>query len=188
MKISTKPGIYVLTAIIMLMMIFVTAPGCKKSNDSPTSPISGNPGGGVPTGYFGKITLNGDGFNNLVLNVSGNTAAYGAYIMQEQATWIILDGMNGQDSVRVVVTAGGKQTGTFTWVQMSENMPNNAVGIVIGSKRLASQPNSGSTIITAFGNEGGAINGSFSGKMLSIGTGNQVDVSATFSAYRYPDE
>lgn len=179
---------------LVLLIIFVTAAGCSKKDNNPLDPLGGNPGGGGGT-YSASITLNGDGFVNTTFNGTGSlTVAYGGFSAKDQMTVYAVNCVNAKDTVVIYMTTEGKKTGSFKWVDFDgANLGANSVFMVKNNDYMQSwvcTANAGTTNITAFGNVGGVITGTLSGKLQSTAStsaANTVNISGSFSVYRVPD-
>ncbi len=153
--------------IVLAFTVFVAGCGKKEATGPDDDQIT------VGTMTF---TLNGGGFNNQVITLSNAVAVYEA---DEQVTGVGARGVIGTDSISCAVAFPGNRTGTFSW-----SPPDYGLGIAIGNRAFYG-PVTGTTTVTSYGTVGSTVSGSFSGKIVRLGTSDTVTVSnGRFSARR----
>lgn len=141
-------------------------------DDDPAGPGDGN------NNPQNTITLNGGGYNNQTTNL---TAIFGGF--EDGITGLVLSGVSGQDTLAVTIIIPGSSAGTFEWQAGDES--DSGVLIFVGSTDyLASGDATGSTVVTAYGQVGQPISGTFSGTVISALSTQNVSISGSFSVVR----
>lgn len=153
--------------LFLLLLLTLFWIGCGKDNG--TGPVVDT----NPTGTM-TFTLNGGGFTNKAITLK---TAIARYDVEEQMTAIFAAGVLETDSIVCGLVFPGNRTGTFVW-----STPENGFGIVLSQQNVY-LPLSGTTTVSSYGPVGSTVSGSFSGKIIRMGTYDTVTVSnGQFSA------
>lgn len=153
-----------------LVLIFALSSffACSKKSDNPVAPTT-------PTTEL-KLT-----FGSQQITFS---QGIGGYAIQENVTYLQFTKAEAGDTLIFFLLTSGKQTGNQAW------NPNQDTGVLLlqygNSGTLIYSPVQGSTSLTAYGNVGGAITGTFTGS-LEDNNQSQVNVSGNFSVQRSAD-
>lgn len=141
---------------------------CSKKSDNPVGPTT-------PTAEL-KLTF---GTQQITF-----TQGIGGYAIQENLTYAQFTKAEAGDTLLFFLVTSGKQTGNQAW------NPNQDTGVLLlqygNSGTIIYSPAQGSTNLTAYGNVGGAITGTFTGS-LEDNNQSQVNVSGNFSVQRSAD-
>jgi len=144
---------------------------------------SGNAGNDTAnTGNQVNVTVNGDGFNHIQLNAADGAAYYSSY---ENLTYTSIVAKAGTDTLLILLSIAGKETGTFEW---NDSEATSYLVIPNDGYTSYTSVNSGSTTITEFGGINGFVKGSFSGSVYKSETNEPVDIEGTFSIKRIEDK
>lgn len=171
-------GYFRYLVVILSLSAALVLNSCSDDDDDPTGPGNGG------NNQANKISFTGGRYNNQTFNL---TPIAGGYSVSEDISAVILAGMAGQDSLSIVVAFPGNSTGTFTWQDASSDEASS--GVIIS---VSNDPNkwylsdvTGSTSISAYGQVGQAITGTFSGTVYSVS--DSAAVTGSFSVTRTPD-
>ncbi|MGE5621057.1 MAG: hypothetical protein ACM3U0_00655 [archaeon] len=177
MKYSKK---HVFSVLVFSVFLLVSFQGCSKKDSNPAAPEEKtNP-------YFtgtATLTLNGSGYSNKVLSSNTSTAGYSD---EYKGTVVVAYVSAASDSATAMIVFPGKATGNFSWkgIVTEENVARwDGVSLTYGVEKIY-VPVSGETKITSYGNVGQNIEGTFSGKMKEMTSGNEVSVSGSFKSKR----
>lgn len=158
--------IHFVVVILVGIMGFIS---CSKKSDNPVAP------GGNQTTEL-KLTI---GTKQITFN-----QGTGGYAVAENVSYIQFTTAEAGDTLLFIMIFAGKATGTQNW---DVNNDQGAILIQYGaSGTLIYSPLNGSTSITAYGNVGGYISGTFTGQ-LQDSNGSSVNVSGNFSVQRIAD-
>lgn len=142
---------------------------CSKKSDNPVAP------GGSQTTEL-KLTI---GTQQITFN-----QGIGGYAINENVSYVQFTKAESGDTLLFIMIFDGKATGSQNW-----NV-NNDIGVILfqygASGTIIFSPLNGSTNITAYGNVGSNITGTFSGTLQDNNSQN-INVSGTFSVQRSPD-
>jgi hypothetical protein len=160
-----------------IVAVLLASSGCKKS-ESTTSPQ-----GPSSTSGTASFTLNGAGFSNASFTVSD---LGGVFSPSDNMTTILGSSASAADTLLLGIIFPGSSTGTFGFISDS-------IGVIITSEATSSafvsQTGSGQITVTAYGNVGGNIAGTFSGKLYGWTQLQQLDSvtvsNGSFNAIRY---
>ena len=170
--------------VLLTAATLVIVSGCSKNSkgSNPFDPVDGGNNEGGNTGSQASVTINGEQFDNIHLNVSGG-ASY--YLSDENSTYTSIVGRTGSDSLLILLAFTGKGTGTFEWND------SDAISYLIipqSDKYITYVSiNSGSTTITEYGKVNEYVKGNFSGSVYDSETNEPVDITGTFSIKRIED-
>ncbi len=163
--------------VIVMLLILIT--GCSKDSTIPVDP--GNGGNGVLNAQV-KVKIDGSGFNDQEITL---TKGYSSYITSEGETYAAFWGKIENDSVYVAFQFAGSGKGSFDW--RTESYDAAVIMMNDDNALLYLATSEGKTTINGYGNVGGKIEGSFSGKMVEVSSMNEMIVTGTFSIERGPD-
>jgi len=168
---------------IMVIFLSITASvffsSCGDDDDDPVNPGDGN------NNQQSQITFTGGALNNQTVNLTG---AAGGFSVSENISAAVLSGVVGQDTMIVTIVFPGSTTGTFEWQDASSD--ESASGMIISftddpNRWLLSDGSAGSTVITAYGQVGQAITGTFGGFVR--GAADSSTVQGSFTVTRVPN-
>lgn len=163
--------------VLLTIMIFLSA--CSKDKNNPVEPGNGNEG---PLNAQVKVKLDGAGFNNEEITL---TKGYSSYLTSDNETYAAFWGKTGNDSVYVAFQFAGSSSGTFNW--RAENYDAAVIMMNDDNALLYLATSEGKTNVTDYGNVGGKIEGSFTGKLVEISSMDEMTVTGAFSIERGPN-
>uniref|UniRef100_A0A832DHK9 Uncharacterized protein n=1 Tax=Ignavibacterium album TaxID=591197 RepID=A0A832DHK9_9BACT len=156
----------------ILFFVLIGALGfisCSKKSDNPVAP------GGSQTTEL-KLTI---GTQQITFN-----QGIGGYAINENVSYVQFTKAESGDTLLFIMIFDGKATGNQNW-----NV-NNDLGVILfqygASGTIIFSPLNGSTNITAYGNVGGYISGTFTGQ-LQDQNGSSVNINGNFSVQRSAD-
>lgn len=172
-----------LLIVLLTAATIVIVSGCSKDSKSsnPLNPGNGNLGNN--NGNQVSVKINGDGFDNISLNVNEGAAYYST---DENATYTSIVIKTNSDTLMILLAASGKQTGEYEWNDID------GAAFLINARSdgyiAYSSSNSGSTNITEYGEVNGFVKGNFAGSVYESIGGESVDIEGTFSIKRIADQ
>lgn len=166
----------------LFFLVAMVAAGCSKKSNNPAGPDlgSGNPQN-PNNGASAQVEIIIDG-------VKYNANAGGSYFVpSENLTYTAFWGASNNDSLTVTVVFPGQELSTHSW-----GLDNSGVYMVKGTgsniKAYVSDNNGGATIITQYGNVNQNIEGTFSGFLYDVQSGDSIEVFSSFLVKRMPDQ
>lgn len=172
-----QPNLRGMFLVMLTLLVFLTA--CSKDSNNPLEPGNGTDGSSKAQV---KITLDGGSYNKQEIVLS---KGYSSYITTENETYAAFWGKIGGDSVYVAFQFAGNSIGTFDW--RADNYDAAVITMNADNAMLYLATSEGKTTITGYGNVGGKIEGTFSGKLVEISSMDEMTVTGTFSIERGPD-
>lgn len=155
--------------IVIILVGIMGFISCSKKSDNPVAP-----GGSQNTEL--KLTI---GTQQITFN-----QGTGGYAVTENVSYIQFTTAEAGDTLLFLMIFAGKATGSQNWDV------NNDLGAILfqygASGTIIFSPLNGSTNITAYGNVGSYISGTFTGQ-LQDQSGSSVNVSGNFSVQRVAD-
>lgn len=155
--------------VVIILVGIIGFISCSKKSDNPVAP------GGSQTTEL-KLTF---GTQQITFN-----QGTGGYAVAENVSYVQFTKSEAGDTLLFIMLFAGKATGNQNWDV------NNDLGPVliqyVASGIIAYTPISGSTNITAYGNVGGYISGTFNGQ-LQDQSGSSMNVNGNFSVQRIAD-
>ncbi|WP_337864558.1 hypothetical protein [Ignavibacterium sp.] len=155
--------------VVIILVGIMGMISCSKKSDNPVAP------GGSQTTEL-KLTI---GTQQITFN-----QGIGGYAVNENVSYIQFTKVEAGDTLMFTMIFTGKATGNQNWDV------NNDLGAILiqygASGTLIYSPLNGSTNITAYGNVGSYISGTFTGQ-LQDSNGSSVNVSGNFSVQRLAD-
>lgn len=164
-------------ALAGIVAMLLASSGCKKSDDST------NPSGGGPASGTGSFTLNGAGFTNQTFSVGD---MMGGFSVSDNMSVVI---GSTADTIVIAVAFPGSTTGTFPFSNDAGVIITSGTGI--GESSLISGDGNGQVVVTAYGNVGGNITGTFSGRLYvytNAGMDSAQVTNGSFNAVRIANQ
>lgn len=154
---------------LIILVVIIGFISCSKKSDNPVAP-----GGGQTTEL--KLTF---GTQQITFNQGA-----GGYAINEDVSYVQFTKSEAGDTLLFIMLFAGKATGNQNWDVTNDLGP---VLIQYGASGIvAYTPINGSTSITAYGNVGGYISGTFTGQ-LEDPSGSSMNVNGNFSVQRIAD-
>ncbi len=138
------------------LVVFLISAGCNKSDTST------NPATTVMNGTA-TFTLNGAGFTNQTFTVTG---FLGGYSTSDNKTGLAGSSATTGDSTMLEIVFPGNTTGTFPFTDSSGVVITRGTGT--STRGFVNGLGGGQIVITSYGAVGGAIVGTFSGKLYEV--------------------
>ena len=132
-----------------------------------------------------SATLNGGGYSNQAYTIEkGTVPALSYYETSTNTTSIVI--VSGDKTVSVVFP--NKSIGAYNFSSTANSAPAYVTLGFTNTHVLAAKPGSGTITVTAYGNVGSEVKGTFSGTFYDSSNGNEVTVTnGTFTATRSSD-
>jgi|GEM_PF-1596987 len=173
---------YRIIIIILYISSAVFLSSCGDDDDDPVKPGNGN------GNQQNDITFNGGSLNGQTLNLTG---LGGGYSPSENITAVVLSGVSGQDTVRVIIAFPGSTTGTFEWQDLTvSGTGDESSGTILAfgetiNEWYYSDGSAGATAVTTYGEVGQTITGTFSGNLISLT--DSMSINGNFAVTRLPN-
>jgi len=152
----------------------LTLTGCSKKSDNPVSAPE-------VTAAEANLTLNGAGYTNKAVKLGNGICGYS---VSDTATGIVFTGTADQDTLQFYIVFKGNHSGTISW---------DADNALLLYKYASSGSftflgvQEGTTTVSTYGEVGGKVEGSISGKLYEATSQVELNISGSFSAVRIPD-